>query len=259
MATQMSKRRKFVANEVFYAELNEVLTRELAEDGYSGVEVCVTPMRTEIIIRATHTQNVLGERGRRIRDLTSVVQKQFYFPENTVELYVEKVNNRGLCAIAQAESLRYKLLGGLAVRRACYDVLSGVSLKVLEDKIAMPPLISSLHACMRLKEEHVHTPLVPQQDIAASTYDHQQESTKHDMIALRVSKMTTFYTPLGELLAMSNLQGNPLQESTRAVIARYPLYLDFVVREGQDTPVDMAQHSDVFQDSRAPTIAIGRS
>jgi len=33
------------------------------------------------------------------------------------------VNNRGLCAIAQAESLRYKLLGGLAVRRACYGVL----------------------------------------------------------------------------------------------------------------------------------------
>lgn len=46
--------------ELFYAELNEVLTRELAEDGYSGVEVWVTPMRTEIIIRATRTQNVLG-------------------------------------------------------------------------------------------------------------------------------------------------------------------------------------------------------
>jgi len=123
-----------------------VLTRELAEDGYSGVEVRVTPMRTEIIIRATRTQNVLGnffsfllwgritlstrtqhgitcccyvsgEKGRRIRELTSVVQKRFKFPENGVELYAEKVNNRGLCAIAQAESLRYKLLGGLAVRR----------------------------------------------------------------------------------------------------------------------------------------------
>ncbi|KAG7036415.1 40S ribosomal protein S3-3 [Cucurbita argyrosperma subsp. argyrosperma] len=123
MASQMSKKRKFVADGVFFAELNEVLTRELAEDGYSGVEVRVTPMRTEIIIRATRTQNVLGEKGRRIRELTSVVQKRFKFPENSVELYAEKVNNRGLCAIAQAESLRYKLLGGLAVRRACYGVL----------------------------------------------------------------------------------------------------------------------------------------
>lgn len=38
-------------------------------------------------------------------------------------MFAEKVGNRGLCAIAQCESLRYKLIGGLAVRRACYGVL----------------------------------------------------------------------------------------------------------------------------------------
>merc|ERR1711982_302182 len=100
-----------------------MLTRELSEDGYSGVEVRVTPAKTEVIIRATRTQNVLGEKGRRIRELTSVVQKRFNFAPGSVELYAEKVPNRGLCAVAQAESLRYKLLGGLAVRRACYGVL----------------------------------------------------------------------------------------------------------------------------------------
>jgi small subunit ribosomal protein S3e len=108
---------------VFYAELNEFLQRELSEDGYAGVEVRVTPARTEVIIRATRTQRVLGEKGRRIRELTSLVQKRFNFPEGTVELYAEKVANRGLCALAQAESLRYKLLGGLQVRRACYSIL----------------------------------------------------------------------------------------------------------------------------------------
>lgn len=87
---------------------------------------------------ATRTQNVLGERGRRIKELTSVVQKRFGFEEGSVEviinfsckilrllfqLYAEKVSNRGLCAVAQCESLRYKLVGGLAVRRACYGVL----------------------------------------------------------------------------------------------------------------------------------------
>lgn len=75
---------QFVGDGVFKAELNEFLTRELAEDGYSGVEVRVTPSRTEIIIMATRTQNVLGEKGRRIRELTSVVQKRFNFPENSV-------------------------------------------------------------------------------------------------------------------------------------------------------------------------------
>ena len=43
MALQISEKRKFVADGIFKAELNEFLTRELAEDGYSGVEVQVTP------------------------------------------------------------------------------------------------------------------------------------------------------------------------------------------------------------------------
>jgi len=123
MSSAISKKRKFVNRGVFKAELNEFFTKELAEDGYSGVEVRVTPTRTEIIILATKTQQVLGEKGRRIRELTSVVQKRFDFDDDTVELYAEKVGTRGLCAVAQAESLKYKLLGGLPVRRACYSVL----------------------------------------------------------------------------------------------------------------------------------------
>jgi small subunit ribosomal protein S3e len=120
-----------VADGVFFAELNEFLTRELAEEGYSGVEVRVTPARTEIIIRATRTQDILGEKGRRIRELTSVVQKRFGFAENSVELYAEKVANRGLCAIAQAESLKFKLLGGLAVRRYD-DLFSNIPVRATE-------------------------------------------------------------------------------------------------------------------------------
>merc|ERR1712066_98349 len=66
---------------------------------------------------------VLGEKGRRIRELTAVVTKRFGFTDNSVELFAERVENRASCAMAQAESLRYKLLGGLAVRRACYGVV----------------------------------------------------------------------------------------------------------------------------------------
>uniref|UniRef100_A0A2K5XKV5 KH type-2 domain-containing protein n=1 Tax=Mandrillus leucophaeus TaxID=9568 RepID=A0A2K5XKV5_MANLE len=79
MAVQISKKRKFVTDGIFKAELNEFLTWELAEECYSGVEV------TEIIILATRTQNVLGEKGPRIPELTAVVQKRFGFPEGSVE------------------------------------------------------------------------------------------------------------------------------------------------------------------------------
>jgi ribosomal protein uS3 len=94
-----------------------------------AVLVCLTwspPMPlllAQIIIRATRTQSVVGDKGRRIRELISLVQKRFNFAPGQVELYAERVGNRGLCAIAQCESLRYKLLGGLAVRRAAYGVL----------------------------------------------------------------------------------------------------------------------------------------
>ncbi len=112
-----------MADGVFYAELNEFFTRELAEEGYAGVEVRVTPTKTEVIIRATHTQAVLGENGRRIHELTSLIQKRFKFADNTIVLFVEKVQDRGLSAVAQAESLKYKLLNGLAIRRAAYGVV----------------------------------------------------------------------------------------------------------------------------------------
>ena len=110
MATSISKKRKFVADGVFYSEINELFCKELAEIGYAGVEIRVTPLRTEIIIKATRTQDVLGEKGQRIRELTSVVQKRFNFPDGGVELYAERVANRGLCAQTQAESLKYKRL-----------------------------------------------------------------------------------------------------------------------------------------------------
>lgn len=123
MVTLISKKRKLVADGVFYAELNEFFTRELAEEGYSGTEVRVTPTKTEIIIRATRTQDVLGEGGRRINELTLLVQKRFKYKPGTIVLYAERVQERGLSAVAQAESMKFKLLNGLAIRRAAYGVV----------------------------------------------------------------------------------------------------------------------------------------
>lgn len=48
---------------------------------------------------------------------------RFNFNKDAIEIFVQRVNNRGLNAQTQAESLKYKLLGQLAVRRACTGVL----------------------------------------------------------------------------------------------------------------------------------------
>eukprot|EP01100_Stratorugosa_tubuloviscum_P002476 TRINITY_DN157_c0_g1_i1.p1 TRINITY_DN157_c0_g1~~TRINITY_DN157_c0_g1_i1.p1 ORF type:complete len:218 (-),score=99.65 TRINITY_DN157_c0_g1_i1:127-780(-) len=126
VVNRVTKKRKFLQDGIFYAELNEFLMRELAEFGYAGVEVRVTPLRTEVIIRATRPKEVLGDKGRRIRELTAAVQKRFSFPENKIELFAERMLSRALSSEAQAESLRFRLLGGTPVRRACYSIIRSV-------------------------------------------------------------------------------------------------------------------------------------
>lgn len=124
--TIMNKKKKFVNDGLFHSELNEFFQRELAEDGYSGCEVRQTPKRTEIVIKATSPTSIIGEKGRRINELMGLIQKRYGFKENKVELFVERIKSKGLCAVAQAEALKYKLLEGLAVRRAAYTVLRQV-------------------------------------------------------------------------------------------------------------------------------------
>lgn len=123
---RMNKKKKFVNDGLFHSELNEFFQRELAENGYSGCELRQTPKRTEIVIKATSPTSIIGEKGRRINELMSLVQKRYGFEESKVELFVERVKSKGLCAVAQAEALKYKLLEGLAVRRAAYTVLRQV-------------------------------------------------------------------------------------------------------------------------------------
>merc|ERR1711997_840684 len=54
---------------------------------------------------------------------TAIVNKRWGEQQGQIDLYVERVTNRGLSAVAQAESLRYKLIAGLPVRRAAYGVV----------------------------------------------------------------------------------------------------------------------------------------
>ena len=49
LQANLSKKRKFVADGVFNCELNEFLRRELAEDGFSGLEVCIVHAKGELL------------------------------------------------------------------------------------------------------------------------------------------------------------------------------------------------------------------
>jgi small subunit ribosomal protein S3e len=121
MFTQnISKKRKFIKQGLFFAEINEFLRRMLAEDGYAGVQIKPTPQATQVVIRCTKTNEVVAK----IPYIQKLLQLRWKFDsEDNIKVFAEKVQPRGLSARAQAQSICYKLKGGLAVRRACYGVL----------------------------------------------------------------------------------------------------------------------------------------
>lgn len=122
----LNKKKKFVADGVFHAELHNFLEKALSSAGYAGIEIRVTPVRTEIRIKATKVQDVMGVEGRRIRELTSLVEKRFGYPTNGIDLLVERIQSKGLCASAQAEMCKIKLLTNAPVRMAANSIIKAV-------------------------------------------------------------------------------------------------------------------------------------
>lgn len=126
---KINTKKKFVADGVFQAELNEFLTRCLGMEGYAGIEVRATSMSTEIRVKATKTKEILEKSARKVRELKSLIEKRYNFNDvdNKVELAIKPLPyDKNLCAAAQAENLKYKLLGGTPVRLAANNILASV-------------------------------------------------------------------------------------------------------------------------------------
>jgi small subunit ribosomal protein S3e len=105
------------------AELNHLFRQELSQDGYSGCEIRIVPPSTEITVSVTRAASLFENSNRRIHELTSLIQKRWGKPVNGVKILAERVKSRGLSAVAQAESMIFKIKAGLAVRRAAYGIL----------------------------------------------------------------------------------------------------------------------------------------
>jgi len=118
---KINTKKKFVADGVFQAELNEFLAKCLGKDGYAGIEVRATSMSTEIRVKATKTKDILDKSARKVRELKSLIEKRYNFndEDNKVELSIKPTPfDKNLCAAAQAETLKFKLLKGTPVRLA---------------------------------------------------------------------------------------------------------------------------------------------
>lgn len=120
---KINRKKKFVADGVFQAELHGFFSRALDDVGYSGFELTATLPKPEIRIRATKVRALTENNDRKMRELESVIQKRFGYGKDGISLTFERILTKGLCAAAMAESLKLKLLNQIPLRLAANSVI----------------------------------------------------------------------------------------------------------------------------------------
>merc|ERR1712048_64633 len=122
---QINKKKKFVADGVFHAELHEFFGRILADSGYGGMEVRSSEAKTDITIKVV-TKDDNKDFQRKHNELVSLIQKRYGFEEGQVSIKFDPIRLKGQSASAQAEMLKTKLLKGIAVRSAALSIINTV-------------------------------------------------------------------------------------------------------------------------------------
>ena len=124
-----STKRKFVADGVFRAEVNELLMEALAPYGFSGIEVNFTKGSTEVRVLVSKFHDLTDpsqKSGIKINELKGLIEQRFGFnkdPSHKFTLAAKRTNHMGINAQEQAEYLKKKLLTGIPVRSAAMNVI----------------------------------------------------------------------------------------------------------------------------------------
>jgi small subunit ribosomal protein S3 len=120
----MAIERYFIREAVKEMIIDEYLEKELRRAGYGGLDIKKTPLGTKIIIFAENPGFVIGRGGRRIRELTRIMERKFGLENPQIE--VEEIKNPYLNAKVQAVRLAQALERGIHFRRAAYSAIRAI-------------------------------------------------------------------------------------------------------------------------------------
>nr|6TMF_C Chain C, 30S ribosomal protein S3 [Thermococcus celer Vu 13 = JCM 8558] len=120
----MAIERYFIEEGVREMLIDEYLEKELRRAGYSGIDIKKTPLGTKVVIFAASPGYVIGRGGRRIRELTRILERQFGLENPQIE--VEEIKNPYLNAKVQAIRLARALERGIHFRRAAYSAIRAI-------------------------------------------------------------------------------------------------------------------------------------
>jgi len=114
----------FIENGIKLMQINEYLRSELVRAGFAGVDIQKTPLGVRITLKTSRPGLVIGKGGKRIQEITDVLQDKFDLEMPQIE--VEEVPKPDLDAQIMAERLAYSLDRGRHYRRAGYYILRKV-------------------------------------------------------------------------------------------------------------------------------------
>jgi len=116
--------RYFIRENVKEMLIDEYLEKELRRAGYGGIDIKKTPLGTKVTIFAASPGYVIGRGGRKIRELTRLLEKKFNLENPQIE--VEEIKNPYLSAKVQAVRLAQALERGIHFRRAAYSAIRAI-------------------------------------------------------------------------------------------------------------------------------------
>lgn len=70
---QISKKRKFVADGVFRAEIHQFFSRALVGAGYSGLTVKQTNKKLQITVKVVNRQSAVGTNGQKGNEFEALI------------------------------------------------------------------------------------------------------------------------------------------------------------------------------------------
>jgi small subunit ribosomal protein S3 len=119
----MTAERNFVTENIKRVLLKEYLRLKTERAGFGGSDIQRTPLGTRVILITERPGLVIGRRGGAIKDLTTIMQKEFQFDNPQIEVQEEKEPNLNPQIMAQklASALErgwhFRRVGHSTVRR----------------------------------------------------------------------------------------------------------------------------------------------
>lgn len=118
--------KKFISNGIVNAELKEFFEKALVNEGYSSMELRMQETPIKIVLKVAKPHEAIGEKKFRLRQFQHLVAQRLEVPDANVEIVVEKVLEKGLCPLIQANIIKEKMMAGIQYKRAANMILKTV-------------------------------------------------------------------------------------------------------------------------------------